>query len=453
MKDIYEMINDIEIDESEFQEFQVSEIEKGRTKKNLRKSLKNEELKHKKRLNKKKIAVVAAITIFCATTAVAIKPAIAANIPIIGELFKKNLVSVNKQYADYIDMIGKTKSCEGIDVTFESAAADDNMLMLNFIVKNNNKEIKDKYTDALLIPTDMKVNGKDVSTGAGASWEFIDNNTIRVLKKINWANDKLPNKMNIDINISELFGKSGDWSVKFYIDKSKQADKTVEKKVRTKFELNGEKGEISSVNISPLTVRINGEGEFSDYATGKGLDFIVLDQNGNGLLWNGSQGSKNGAFSTYKWSHTFISNSDMKGITIIPVEKTGNENRGKLPAVKLNMNDIKPFQLSIDEDRSISIKDYFIDEDYLIIKYNEKYFGKDSLRQSADLSIYVTVDDKEDKSDDTEKRAELYGKYNDSKHRMELIKVGASRDIKVGTYDGSNVKLLKDKSITVDINK
>lgn len=453
MKDIYEMVNDIEVDESEFEEFEVSEIEKERTKKNLRKSLKNEELKGKKRLNKKKIAVVAAITIFCATTAIAIKPAIAANIPIIGELFKKNLVSVNKQYADYIDMIGKTKSCEGIDVTFESAAADDNMLMLNFVVKNNNNSIKENYTDALLIPTDMKVNGMDVSTGAGASWEFIDNNTIRVLKKIDWANDKLPNKMNIDIIISDLFGKSGDWGVKFNLDKSKQSEKTVEKKVGTEFELNGEKGEITSVKVSPLTVRINGEGEFYDHDSGNGLDFIVLDQNGKGLLWNGSCGRKNGAFSTYKWDQTFISNSDMKEVTIIPVKKTGINKGGKLPAVNLNMNDITTFDLPIDEDRSINIKDYFIDGEYLIIKYNERYFGKDSLRQSNHLSIYVTVDDKEEESDDTEKREELYDKYNDSKYRLKLIKVGASRNIKIGTYDCSNVKLLKDKSITVDINK
>ena len=46
MKDIYELLNDIDIDENEFEEMEVSEFEKAKVKKALKKSL-NEKKKRK----------------------------------------------------------------------------------------------------------------------------------------------------------------------------------------------------------------------------------------------------------------------------------------------------------------------------------------------------------------------------------------------------------------------
>ena len=46
MKDIYELLNDIDIDENEFEEMEVSELEKAKVKKTLKKSL-NEKKKMK----------------------------------------------------------------------------------------------------------------------------------------------------------------------------------------------------------------------------------------------------------------------------------------------------------------------------------------------------------------------------------------------------------------------
>lgn len=443
------MLNDIDINENEFEEAAVDEMEKERIKKNLKKSIRRRGV-----AGKKKVIAAAAITFVCITSVMAVEPTLAKNIPIINQLFKQDLISINKQYADYIDTIGKTKSCEGIDVTFESAAADDNKLFLNFIVKNNNKEIKDDYTDALLIPTSMKVNGKSVSTGAGASWEFIDNNTIRVLKKIDWSQDKVPNKMNIDIDITELYGKSGDWGVHFFLDKSNQAEKTVEEKINVKLDINGVNGKISTVIISPLTVTIKGEGDFEDMKNNSHLDFIVLDDKGNKLSWDGSSGGTKGVGHAYKWSSTFISNENMKSVTIIPAYKTGNvQDTKKLPVVNLDVNNVKPIELTIDKDRSINIKDYLVDGEYLIVKYNEKYFDKEASRGIFDIPVYITADGIEVKEASADKRDELYSKYGNSKDKVDIFEIGTSRKLMIGTYDGSNVKILKDKSFTVDIKK
>ena len=59
MKDIYELLNDIDIDENEFEEMKVSEIEKARIKKLLKKSI------HKKDNGYRKVIKIASCAILC----------------------------------------------------------------------------------------------------------------------------------------------------------------------------------------------------------------------------------------------------------------------------------------------------------------------------------------------------------------------------------------------------
>ena len=151
MVDIYEMFNDIEIDENELEEVFVSQLEKERIKKNVKEELyKRNSASNKKSTNKKKMFVAAAGVLMIISSVIAVNPALANSVPVIGDLFKRDFVSVNQQYINYIDAIGKTKSCEGIDVTFDAAASDDNKLFLSFIIKNNNREIKDNFSAFIL---------------------------------------------------------------------------------------------------------------------------------------------------------------------------------------------------------------------------------------------------------------------------------------------------------------
>ena len=54
MKDIYELLNDIDIDENEFEEMKVSEIEKVRIKKRLKKSIHKKDNRYKKVIKMRK---------------------------------------------------------------------------------------------------------------------------------------------------------------------------------------------------------------------------------------------------------------------------------------------------------------------------------------------------------------------------------------------------------------
>ncbi|RMC93850.1 DUF4179 domain-containing protein [Clostridium autoethanogenum] len=444
MKDIYEILNDIDIDEKEFEEACVSKEDKARIKLNLRKTI------TKKKLSGKKKAVIAAtLTFIICSSIISVNPALANGIPVIGDLLNKNLISVNKHYKDYIDVIGKTKSDQGIDVTFESAVADDNELFLNFIVKNNNKEIKDDYVDALMIPTSLKVNGERLDIGSGASWEFIDNNTVKVLQKIHWSQYEKKDKMNIDMEVSELYGKKGNWGVSFFVDKSKLVKNTVKCSVNKQIGINGIEGKVDTVIVSPLTVVIKGTGDINKYVEKKQyVDFIAFDDKGCGLLWNGS-GNDNSA-NLSRWSTRFINTGNSNSITVIPVYIATNQEQEKLPSVKLDVSTaVKPLVLPINGDISLKIKDYFIEGDYLVIKEAMQYNGKESLRNVINIPTYLAVDGNEIKEATDDIAKNLYNKYRNDTQPICIYKIGKSRNIKIGTYDGSNLTIMKDKSITV----
>ncbi|MDP4144183.1 MAG: DUF4179 domain-containing protein [Bacillota bacterium] len=449
MKDIYEVFNNIDINEEEFQEIPADEVEVEAVRKRV-KSLLNK----KRLINIKRASIAAAIIVICVFSIISVNPALATSIPVVNRLFKNNLVGINSKYMDYLQAIGKIKSCEGIDVTFESAVADSNELCLNFIIRNNNRPIKEEDTDIYLSPTAVKVNGERINAGSGATSELIDTHTVRVLQKIDWSKYKIDNRMNVDINIDKLFGKSGDWGVSFYIDKSQITDKTFNKEIDTKLDINGVKGKISTVVASPLTIAIKGEGKFNS-SEGANLSFLIFDDKGRALHWEGSSSGTSGFFGKYEWNSMFISNSDMKSIKVIPVYsiKTGIHNK-RLPAVKVDFNIVSPIELPIDKDKSINIKDYCLDGDYLIVKYNEMYFGQEALPQLFDNLIYVNADGKEVSEGKDDKRlSELYKKYLNPNCTIRIFEVGKCRNIMVGTYDGSNVKIMKDKAFTVSMKK
>lgn len=443
MKDIYEILNDVDIDEKEFEEACVSKEDKDRIKLNLRKTI------TKKKLSGKKKAIIAAgLAFIICSSAISVNPALANRIPVIGDLLNKNLVSVNKHYKDYIDVIGKTKSDKGIDITFENVIADDNQLFLSFIVKNNNEEIKNNYVSAVSVPTSLKVNGEKLGISSEPSWEVINNNTIRVLKKINWSQYEKKDKMNIDIGIEELYGKKGNWGVSFYVDKSKLVQKTVQYKVNKNIDVNGIKGKIDTIKVSPLTVSINGTGDINKSdRKGQFVDFIALDDKGRGLLWIGS--GNEGLGNPSIWYTGFINTEKSSKLTIIPVYRTEQE-ENKLPAIKLNVAEAaKPLVLNINADRSIKVKDYFIEGDYLVIKYAQQYKGKEALNNLLYTQTYLTVDGTQIKEAVDAGAKSIRNRYENDPQPVSVYKIGKSRDIMLGTYDGSDLTIMKDKSITV----
>ncbi len=105
MKDIYELLNDIDIDENEFEEMKVSEIEKARIKKLLKKSI------HKKDNGYRKVIKIASCAVLCLGIFSTIFPSYASEVHLV-KVISKTIDTIrgyfetndnDQTYGTYID--------------------------------------------------------------------------------------------------------------------------------------------------------------------------------------------------------------------------------------------------------------------------------------------------------------------------------------------------------------
>ncbi|MBU3133210.1 DUF4179 domain-containing protein [Clostridium gasigenes] len=425
-------------------------------------------IKNKKRRTSKKVAMVASLVFVMGMSSIVIaKPAWAMDIPIIGDLIQKKLIDVNSKYKEYIQVVGQTKCDQGIDITFESAVADNNILNLSFVVKNNNESIKDNLTDALLIPTSLKVNGKSVSTGAGASWEVIDENTVRVLKNISWEYNELPDKLNMDIEISDMFGKKGDWNVSFALDVSDIRKNTYVEKLDRVINTNGIDFNLTEIVMTPLTTNIKGFGENKSGGVNP-IDFMIIDNNGKEVKGGNSGSHADMTLERLNHSFDYINNTNSKTLNIIPYynkhvipfSEYGNGQikniEEKLAPTKINVEEFSKMNLKVNKDMSIDINNCIVDGEYLVVKYSYRYLDT-PMTNILSAQIYVNADgeevmnSKEYTDEENKKINELNTKYNEKnkENLVQIMKIGNSKDIEIGCYDGSSIEILKDQAFTV----
>lgn len=458
MKDIYELLNDLEIDENEIFELESNDIEKKKIKGRLNKSI-------KRKFAYKRYVIVALITMIIGISSLfVVKPAFAYDIPIIGDVLREH-INKNTNYLDYFNVIGKTKSAGGIDITFEQAALDDNMLLLSFVVKNNNKKFEkdnfDTFLDLLLIPTSLKINGKNSDAASRGDWEFIDDNTIRIIKELEWGHKGIPNKSNIKIEIDDVLGEKADFGVEFFIDKTDISNKTVKKEISKGIDVGGEKFNIDKVIASPLTVSVKGSLK-KDSRTW--VDYIAIDDKGKPLKWRGGRNSekfwsKNKMFQ----SILFIGNKDMKSIEFIPFYNINRDSKDevKLESVKLDLNSKNTINIKIDKNSGIRINKTILDGEYLILEYDDIY-KNNAYHYIPTHNLYINADGKEinevrENIDDNEKDTDyidsLYKKYDISQSNIGIFKIGKAKGIEVGVYKNNNIKISEEDSFKVDLTK
>lgn len=453
MKDIYELLNDLEINENEFEEIETDELEKERIKKNI-----NKNIKKKKRKYKKYIASAALIGAISIVSLITVKPAFAYNIPILGEIMQRHIDN-NENYLEYLSAIGTTKSKDGVEITFEEAAVDDNIMLLSFVVKNNNEKFNKNdmgtFTDAMLIPTSLKVNGKRCSTGASGDYEFIDDNTLKIVKIIDVSDDKLPNKMNVNIEIDELLGKKVNFDVNFKLDKSEVTKNTYKKNINKNFKVSNYEIDVKKVVVSPLTTLVEGTIKDRDIIESGAIYYLALDDKGKVLKDNGSSIGRKGYNLDYKFKNSLISNENMERITFIPIYfNHGNDvKERKIKSTKLDLN--KEMNIKVKDNFSVSIKKPIIDGEYLIIKYDMTYKGMKS-SVLPNVSAYIECDGKEIESLDSKDNKianELIEKYNGDTNNIRVFKIGDKRDLDINIYDNDGYKILEGSSFTVNLNK
>jgi len=137
MKDIYELLNDIDIDENELEEIEASEIEKEKVKRNVKQSLRTK----KKMKSWKKGVAAASILLGLSVATLGIGfPTYAGGLPIVGDIFRfldNGKTGLYENYKEFSTELNMTRESNGVKVTINDAVFDGRTITITYSIESD----------------------------------------------------------------------------------------------------------------------------------------------------------------------------------------------------------------------------------------------------------------------------------------------------------------------------
>lgn len=301
MKDIYELLNDIDIDETEFKEMEVSELEKAKVTRTLKKSISK-----KKKMKRWQKNVLAASIIFGLSTAtIGLSfTASAKSIPLMGDIFSyfsnensglsdaiKNGKGLYSDYKAYSNEIGLTKESNGLTFTINDAIYDGKTVTITYIIESE----EDLGDGSFFIPSpnikEMKAQGGSDGISKVADKKYVGLLTVSNLE------DLKVDKVNIDWDINSIgitdMDKEikGNWDFAFSLKATESNEKVINKSVNQ----HGLKVSVKKLSISPMSFVVDYHQEVSYSVKNKWdeayVELSIRDDLGNVYAGQGNGGS------------------------------------------------------------------------------------------------------------------------------------------------------------------
>ncbi|MBR9654340.1 MULTISPECIES: DUF4179 domain-containing protein [Bacillus] len=143
MKDIYELLNDIDIDEKELKEIEASEIEKEKVKRNVKQSIRTK----KKMKSWKKGVAAASILVGLSVATLGIGfPTYAGGLPIVGDIFRfldNGRTGLYENYKEFSTELNMTRESNGVKVTINDAVFDGRTITITYSIESD-KDLGEK---------------------------------------------------------------------------------------------------------------------------------------------------------------------------------------------------------------------------------------------------------------------------------------------------------------------
>ena len=212
MKNIFEKLNEEQIDLTEYDKAQLTDIERAATKKRIKAKL-------KKRTNNKTrilgfVASVAIIMFIGMNSKYAL-----ADLPIIGSAIEKFVYSKEHSLQDYKTVLGESVRDNGVKVTLNEVMLDEGRLLIS---STFHSDFSDEDLEWNWFPEiSIYINGKEQSTAGGGGPQQINNTSLIHFWDADVGNLNLEDEHDIKIMYKNLRRsdskkmKEGKWSFEF----------------------------------------------------------------------------------------------------------------------------------------------------------------------------------------------------------------------------------------------
>ncbi|KEK24672.1 DUF4179 domain-containing protein [Bacillus gaemokensis] len=320
MKDVYELLNDIEIDEKGFEEIEASEFEKEKVKRNLKQAIH----KKKKTRNWKKRIAVASVLVGLSVATLGIGfPTYAGSLPIVGDIFRfldngrtgvydnaqvntAGRTGLHYEYKKHATEINMTKESKGIKVTINDAVFDGKTVSLTYSIESDQDLGENPSTFDFL-----NIKGAEGISGRNKISKVDKGKYVGLVTASNITNSK-EDKVNIEWDIRSIRTLEkqeeikGNWNFALTL----KASNSKEQSISGSSEKDGVKVNMEKIAVTPMSFILYYNQEVSK-DTRKEWDDADVELEIKDDLGNHYAGEGNGGTSTaaepYKshWSTTF----------------------------------------------------------------------------------------------------------------------------------------------------
>ncbi len=297
---------------------------------------------------KKRPRPTVAVAIVAALLILPIMTVYGKDIPMVNSILKYFQGNSGQRYSDdagvyekYSIGVSKTISDNGVSVSIDNIACDDNFLVLFYTVEGDvEKTFKGRGED--IFPNSLFgqiiINGKEKSPSNNDRYNYdsylTPDGQLKGIIRADISNDSLPSDLNIDFLINEVCGKKGQWNFKLSISKEAATKDTkvviINKEAYIKYPTREHNIKIEKVSFTPFGNQILISEKYVPVPIGADRitfgDFALFDDQGNtvDVLPASIIGGGEKSLSVENSFEFIKCNKNSKFLTLVPICYTDN---------------------------------------------------------------------------------------------------------------------------------
>lgn len=298
MKDIYELLNDVKLDEKEFTEVEVNDLEKAEVLGKLKTSI-----KRKKRWKDWKMNVAAAAVLIGLSTATIglTFPAYAGDIPVVGDIFRfldNGRTGLYDNYKEFSSEVNMTRESKGVKITINDAIFDGETIAVTYSVKSEKALGENPF-----IMDTLGVKGTNRLSGSLGVTKVDDHNYVGIITASNFEHtegDLVHFKWDIDRIMLEGSDEVVNGSWKFALSlKATDAQITTLNHVS---EQDGVQLNMTKLSVNPMSYTVSYDIQVVQSVKDK-WDAVEVDLSIMDDLGNVYEGQGNGGYGENSYDH------------------------------------------------------------------------------------------------------------------------------------------------------
>ncbi|MGN7385905.1 DUF4179 domain-containing protein [Sporosarcina sp. SAFN-015] len=302
-KDIYQLLNELDIDEKDVEEIEVSDFDKAKVKKEIKMALRKKRKRHSWKM---KVAAAVAVGGLSVSALGIAFPAYAGNVPVIGDIFRfldNGRTGIYDNYQEYSSTVNMMKGSNGVKITINDAIYDGKTVLLTYSIESErdlgDQPLIDGYLD---IKETSGGSGSDQITKVGehqyvglitgSRLDEKDLDTVRVKWKVD--------SISIDGTGEKV---KGNWNFSLSLQASENEVQLVDQGT----EKNGVTVSVDKITVTPMSFIVYYDQlvskEVLDKWHGIDVEIEIKDNLGNHYAGDGNGGF--GQENHMRWSKTF----------------------------------------------------------------------------------------------------------------------------------------------------